>query len=267
MVADLELDCRTLRRWLRDQGIAHTDRVRAESFRGRLADFDILDDARRTAWATALRAWGVRVLVIDPLGPLLATYGFSEDSNTDVSMVLNAVSTLAAEAGLSEIMIVHHMGHNGERSRGASRLRGWPDAEWRLVREGAAEGQEPPPDAARFFIAEGRDVAVPETRLSYDPSSRHLSVAGGSRIQHAATKWEPDVLAAVQAHPGASGRAIEDALASVPQRAGRQALRALVAAGKVHRFSKGRTVHHVASDECDAPTACLLAKKEAGLDD
>jgi hypothetical protein len=61
-VADLELDRRTLRRWLRDQAIRKTDRVMAERFRGQVSLFDVLDEARREKWAAFLagsevKAW------------------------------------------------------------------------------------------------------------------------------------------------------------------------------------------------------------------
>jgi hypothetical protein len=269
-IADLELDRRTLRRWLRDQNIYNTDRVRAESFRGKLDEFDILDPARLEEWAQALRSWAIKILVVDPIGPLLATYGFSEESNTDVSKVLAAIDTLAADAGIEEVLLVHHMGHSGERSRGASVFRGWPDAEWRLVYEETERGKEPKPDAARFFIAQGRDVAVPESRLEFDPETRHLSIAGGNRAQHAATKNSPDVLKAVTGNPGANKSVLEQAWvdAGVSLHAGRGALKTLIADGKVHTYpGKQRAIHHVLSDQCEAPTACLLAKKEAGLDD
>ena len=52
---------------------------------------------------------------------------------------------LLSEARIGEGVFVHHMGHYGERARGDSRLRDWPDGEWRLVRQ--AEG----PTAPRFI--------------------------------------------------------------------------------------------------------------------
>jgi RecA-family ATPase len=267
-IADLELDRRTLRRWLRDQNIKNPAWVRAESFRGRLDDFDILNPARRDEWARALRSWAIKILVVDPVGPLIAAYGFSEESNTDVAKVLGAIDALAAEADVEEVLLVHHMGHSGERSRGASVFRTWPDAEWRLLREEPPRGKEASPDAARFFTAEGRDVAVYETKLDYDPTTRHLSIAGGTRSQYAANKHGPAVLQAVTDNPGLSGRALEDVWGDIPQTAGRKALKALVKAGEVHTVSGPRkALHHVRSDGCGAPTACLLAKKEGGLDE
>jgi hypothetical protein len=165
---DLELGRDMLHRWMGDQKIGDTDRLMLESLRGRAHLFDVLDDKRRQKWARLLAHYGVKVLILDPLGALLDAYGRDENSNSDVGPVLQALDALKAEAGIEELFLAHHMGHSGERSRGASKLRGWPDAEWFIVRERAANGEEPPPDSERFFLAEGRDVMVPETRLEYD---------------------------------------------------------------------------------------------------
>ena len=75
---------------------------------------------------------------------------------------LAAIDALATQGDVEETMLVHHMGHNGERSRGGSVFRGWPDAEWRLLREEVKPGHQPPPDGPRFFSAEGRDVTLHE---------------------------------------------------------------------------------------------------------
>ncbi|BAS10405.1 conserved hypothetical protein [Arthrobacter sp. Hiyo4] len=51
LLIDNELDVRHLKRWLRDQGIVHTDRVDVLSLRGRVGSFDLLDPAKRAEWA------------------------------------------------------------------------------------------------------------------------------------------------------------------------------------------------------------------------
>jgi hypothetical protein len=134
-------------------------------------------------------------------------------------------------------MVIHHMGHAGERSRGASRLRDWPDAEWRLVRERPDNvNEEPPPDAARFFAAEGRDVAVRETRLDYDQATRRLSIAGGNRVQHKATKDMPVMLEIIANKPGMNGKELEARgkfVAGISRERTRAAVTALIEAGKV----------------------------------
>jgi hypothetical protein len=247
-VLDLELDRRMLRRWLGNQGIGKRDQVMAEALRGRAHLFDVLDDKRRGKWAALLEQYGVKVLLLDPLGALLDAYGRDENSNSDVGPVLQALDALKAEAGVQELLLAHHMGHQGERSRGASKLRGWPDAEWFLVRERAASGEEPPPDAARFFLAEGRDVMVPERQISYDPATRRLTVAGGNRVQHQATKNGPALLKIIEQTPGLSGREIIDAAMAqgIAKHATETALRKLARDGlvKVKPGPKRANLYH-----------------------
>ena len=84
------------------------------------------------------------------------------------------LDALLAEAGIPDALVVHHMGHTNERSRGDSRLRDWPDVEWRLMRK------DDDPASARFFTAYGRDVDVEEQELGYDAATRRLTVVGGS---------------------------------------------------------------------------------------
>lgn len=202
-VADLELDRSTLRRWLRAHRIKNEDQVMAQDFRGKVTSLDVLDGRCRREWATYLADHNVKVLILDPLAALLGAYGYDENDNTGIGHLLAALDVLKADAGIPELMVIHHMGHGAERSRGASRLRDWPDVEWRLVRERPDNPkEEPPPDAARFFAAEGRDVAVRETRLSYDHETRKLSIVGGNRVQHKATKDMPAVLAIIAEKPG-----------------------------------------------------------------
>ncbi len=96
------------------------------------------------------------------------------------------------------------MGHSGERSRGDTRIRDWPDAEWQLIRE-ATDGEQLP-EARRFFKAYGRDVNVPEGLLKHDEGTRRMTLAGGGRRQTAAESLVPDVLDYLDGHPGASQR-------------------------------------------------------------
>ena len=99
------------------------------------------------------------------------------------------------------------MGHSGERSRGDSRIRDWPDVEWRLVR------QDEEPASARYISAYGRDVDVVESALLYDPTSRHLTVVGGSRRDAAIRAALRDVTAVLEkSSEPLNGRAIELAL-------------------------------------------------------
>lgn len=210
VVIDNEMSRGQLRRWLRDQGIRQPERVHVVVLRGRVGSFNLLDPYTRAAWAEALRDVGASFVVFDCLRPVLDALGL--DESREAGRFLVAFDALLREAGVDEAALVHHMGHTGERSRGDSRLRDWPDVEWRLVRQVRA-GEEPDPSAARFFSAYGRDVDVPEGGLSFDPLSRRLSLTGGSRRDAGARAAIPAVLAVLaEADESLSGRAIEQAL-------------------------------------------------------
>jgi len=117
-----------------------------------------------------------------------------------------AFDALLAEAKIGEAMVVHHMGHTNERSRGDSRLRDWPDVEWRLVRE------DDDPASSRFITAYGRDVNVPESQLEFNPTGRRLTIAGGSRRDIKTEEALVSITAALKAGGEMSGRAIKSAL-------------------------------------------------------
>lgn len=217
---DNELDRNMLRRWLREQGIDRKEGFAVLPLRGHLSTFDILDPATRTYWAGALRDLGTDVAVIDCLRPILDAFGL--DENREAGRMLTAIDELLGEAGVDEALIVHHMGHTQERSRGDSRLRDWPDVEWRLVRQDPDD-----PASPRYFSAFGRDVDIPETSLTYDPDRRRLIQATGDRRQAAAHTVVPALLELLAEHPsGLSGRQIEKELtdAGHTQKAIRQAL-------------------------------------------
>lgn len=232
VLLDDELDENMVRRWLREQGIHHTAAAAVVSLRGRLSSFDLLDPETRTEWAAALREAGATVVVLDCLAPILDALGLSEDK--EAGRFLVALDEMLKEAGVQEAVIVHHMGHSGERSRGASRLRDWPDVEWRLVREKDENG-ESEPNADRYFSAYGRDVDIAEGLLAYDHATRRLTLAGGSR-KDAKTRGVTGVIVEfLTLSPGSSGRQIEEAAmaAEHPQKVAREALKKLIAEGQV----------------------------------
>jgi hypothetical protein len=229
VLVDDELHESTLRRWLRGQGIVRTDRVHLVALRGRVSTFDIMSDRTRDAWARQLADVGASVVVLDCLRPILDAHGLSEDKDT--GKVLGAFDELLGAAGADEATVVHHMGHHGERSRGDSRLRDWPDAEWRLVRDGDQ------PSDPRYFAAYGRDVDVAEQRVDLD-GERRLVVTGGSRRDQHAEVALSAVLDLLGSVPDLSGRAIEQRLADTDH--SRDAIRRGVALG----VADGRIVTH-----------------------
>jgi hypothetical protein len=188
VLIDNEMSENTLRRWLRSQHIANTAAVvDVVTLRGKVATFNLIDDRCRAAWAQRLRDVGCDYLVLDCLRPVLDALGL--DENRDAGRFLVAFDALLAEADIGDALLVQHMGHGSERARGDSRMQDWPDAIWRLIRE------DDNPDSPRYFTAYGRDVDVREGRLSFDPSTRRLTYAPGSRTD---AKAEAAQLAVVE---------------------------------------------------------------------
>jgi hypothetical protein len=242
VLLDGELDERMLRRWLREQRIRDTDRIALVSLRGRLSSLNLLDPAVREEWAGELRALDAGLVVLDCLRPVLDALGLDEDK--EAGRLCVTFDELLAAANVDEGLVVHHMGHNGERSRGSSRLRDWPDVEWKLVR------QDDDPASARFFSAYGRDVDVPESALAYDANSRQLSVVGGNRQDSKARVLVPAVLDVLgEAKEPLTTRALVDLLADTgPRDTVREAVALAVAAGSVRTEPGPRrsTLHRLA---------------------
>jgi hypothetical protein len=255
---DNELDPRMMRRWLRDQGIINEDRVVVVSLRGAISTFNLLDEECRARWAKKLRDVFASVIILDCLRPVLDAIGLSEDK--EAGRFLVAFDALLAEAGASEALVTHHMGHTGERSRGDTRIRDWPDVEWTLVREKPEEGEEPDANARRYFKAYGRDVDQPESLLTYEHENRSLSMSGGSRKDTAIDAVVPDITDYLKATPGASGRQIELYLAPAHSRELiRKALRRATLSGLIETEPGARnaTLHYLVDppEIASAPSA------------
>ena len=184
---DFEMGPRHLRAWLRDQRIENDDRLRVYALRGQCSRFNILESGIRAAWARELRESQVSYLVLDCLRPVLDALGL--DEHHEAGRFLVALDALLEEAGIPDALLVHHMGHAGERSRGDSRLRDWPDVEWRLVRSGDD------PASPRYITAYGRDVDQRESALHFDADTGRLTLTEGSRRDEPLRRCLDEVLA------------------------------------------------------------------------
>ena len=265
VLIDDELGENTLRRWLREQNIVNTTAVvDVVSLRGRLAAFNLLDDHCHQQWTQRLQDYGCDYLILDCLRPVLDALGL--DENRDAGKFLGAFDALLTGAGVNDAAVVQHMGHSGERARGDSRLQDWPDALWRIVRETEE------PDSDRYFSAYGRDVNVAEGRLSFDPATRRLTYAAGSRTDAQAEAARAAVIEFLvgAASRGAkpNGSAIENELTPPhTQKAVRQAVAALVRGGlvAVDDGPRNSKLHYIAHpcDECRMPVASGRATHES----
>jgi hypothetical protein len=241
VVIDNEMSPDMLRRWYQDLRVVNADRVHLFTLRGQGAALDIIDARVRAEWVARLRELpgGTSVLLLDCLQPAIAALGLSENSNDDVSRFLVAFDALKYEAGIGETFIWHHSGHVEERSRGASRLRDWPDVEWRYMRERSPEGEEI--DAGvRFLAAYGRDVDVPEARLDYDPATRRLTYVGGDRRRHRIDRHAPAAQRIVVENPGITAGDLKEMIKAETAVANNSTLVNIVA-----RAEELGLVHHV----------------------
>lgn len=205
VILDFEMSGHQLDKWMADQQISNDDRLIPIPMRGNASSFDIIDPRVRSQWAAKLRELGCQYLTLDCLRPVLDALGL--DEHHDAGKFLVAFDALLAEAGIPDALVVHHMGHTAERSRGDSRLRDWPDVEWRLVREDPED-----PASRRYVSAYGRDVDIAESQLEHNAETRHLVVMGGSRKESAGRLALPDVLDVIGSRER-SGNEIEKALA------------------------------------------------------
>lgn len=171
---DDELDERMLQDWLANIGITNTSRVRIKTLRGKLSQFNIVDDETRRLWAEQLT--GTDYLILDCLRPVLDANGL--DENHEAGIFLNAFDALLAEAHIDSGLIVHHMGHGAQRSRGDSRIMDWPDALWKLTKTDPDDMASP-----RQFEAFGREVNIEKHELDYRGGK--LTLAGARPKNHA----------------------------------------------------------------------------------
>lgn len=204
-VIDPEMAKRQVRLWLRDQRIRNTDRVVLVFLRGRAATFDPLSADSRAWWADWFKQHDVRYLILDGLRPVLDALALNE--HTDAGRFLVGLDALLEAADIPEALVIHHMGHMGERSRGDSRIVDWADVNLKLTR------QDDDPASARYISAYGRDVDQPEARLDYDPLLRRLTIVGGSRYDARLDTVLEAIVAALEAtDEPLSGRRVKDAL-------------------------------------------------------
>ena len=259
VLIDVEMSERMMIDWLDDQSIRNIDAVIPIALRGKVTAFDIFDPDTFASWVKTFREREASYLILDPLRPIMDCLGL--DEHRDGGRFLVRLDQLAEEAGIGELLVIHHHGHAGERARGDSRFRDWPDCEWRLVRQDPDDQSSP-----RFFSAVGRDVDLPECRLEYDPASRRLSIGGGSRRDEALHAALDEVLLLLTVEPGLSGRAIESR-----SNLGQKVVRAALALGREQgsiRTEQGpkRAILHYAdpSSASVRPSASLVRQRASG---
>jgi hypothetical protein len=194
VLLNMEVGENTIRRWMRQAGIGAPERVVVANLRGKATALALGSEAGRRRLATFLRSHEAEVVILDPLAPVLAAHGLDENANADVATFFAWWSEALGLAGVLDDVIVHHTGHAGERSRGASRLLDEPDAIWTMTKD-AEESDDGYSSLAptRYLAAYGRDVDLPQQSLAYDPETRRLTLTGQGKGKAAEGKAEKAV--------------------------------------------------------------------------
>jgi hypothetical protein len=235
-------------RWLADLGLSkkQTARVHVANLRG--TENPLSTERGRLELTTYMREHRIAFLIVDPFG---RAYNGDQDSNSAVGPWLTTLDELATSGGAREVVLAVHAGWGGTergqggqvRARGASALHDWPDAIWRLSRDGEA----------RFFEAEGRDVLFESDRLAYEPNARRLALTGtggrtAARRATKATELAEPILTIVRNTQGIGASGIGDALRmqGIPFSKGDEsaAITALVSDRSILRFRDGKVWRH-----------------------
>lgn len=252
VLVNVELTTNQVRSWLRQQGIANVDRLHVWNLRGQTSRFAIHVPEIRAKIAAELKAIDCGTLVIDPVGPIWDSFGIDENGNTEVGEWLQHLDALKHEGGVDQGFCVVHAGHGSNgRARGASKQLGWGDSLWQLTKEG--EDDVPPYDglgfgeakyAPRFFRAEGRDVFVPKTQLSFDDEHKHLTALSRHEVQEHKRDAEAEMVARiVTAQPGIAAVELREKMhCSNDNKTG--AIQRAVTAGMIVLEQDGRAKHY-----------------------
>lgn len=174
VVADLELHPKQTKAWARGLSLSDPDRVIYLNLRGKVKELDLFTEEGRDDITSFLMSVNAQVLILDPLRPLVDTFGLNEW--TDLTKIFEHLKEVTQDAGVGELMLIHHAGAAGFnaaatdiRGRGDSGLEGGVDV---IIRTSGVKDRD-----ARQFTAFGREVDT-GTIVTYDKKSG-LYIADG----------------------------------------------------------------------------------------
>ena len=270
-VFNYEVDERQYRRWLRDVGIEHADRVHLLHLRGKTLP---LVTPRVRAWVTAwLADRDIGLWVLDPYSRAYIGSVDNSNSESEVSVFLDALDVVKADAGVSELVMPVHspkarVEDGSETAIGSQRLEGWPDAMWFLTRDGRQ----------RYLRAEGRDIEVNEKQLNYDSNARRLSfdqfgtdrraARDRAKVEKQAAEQAADLsklIGFIRADPGCTTNTIRDggmgfSSSKIGSLVGLSSGRIVIESGA------NRSKMHFLKEHFDPPTPVSILGGTVGLD-
>jgi hypothetical protein len=239
---NFEMSRAQFRDWTVKLGIRRPERIWAFTARGYRLPISV--DLVAERMSEELRRRSVELWIIDTKQRAQLGVVTNENSNDEVTRWLDLLDQIKAEAGVQDLIVTSHFGHQEERTRGASAILGWADCNWTLAVEKDRDGQK----VGRFLGAEGRDVDQDQQQLSFDPETKRLSIVGATRIQvrkaQRQDRYDLQALRAVAAFDGITGAKLHKAITKVPNEDKAAAIERIALAGWIRKVEDGRSTQH-----------------------
>lgn len=166
-----EMDKKQFRYWLNQTDIENTDRILPLNLRGyRLAFWD---EGEMNRLAEYLLQEEVGFIIMDPASKAWRGLIDNEGDNVQLAEFFGAIDELKRLADVSNLLLAVHTPRDeaaSQRARGGGEIEAWPDGNWYL---GKARGT-----TTRTLRAEGRDIELDETALTYIGETRELRAVG-----------------------------------------------------------------------------------------
>jgi len=195
---NMELTDGQMQRWTKRLGLSESSSIYFWNLRGKPNPFR--SEIARRVLIEQLRSLGVKTLFIDTFAKV---FPGNANDNSEVNRFLVMLDGVLEEAGIEQLVMLLHAGHEGKKIRGASALNDHPDSIWYLTTDEAGN---------RFFSALGRDVDVPEGHLLLDKGTYEITFTGEGRSARKVSNQREIVLEFVESHPGCKAKEIDEIL-------------------------------------------------------
>jgi hypothetical protein len=234
------------RRWLRRVGIINTHNVNVVHLRGLSLPLALPDVRAKVArW---LEDANTGLWIVDPASRAMAGMGDGSD-NKDVNLFVGWLDEIKALAGVRDLVLNIHMGHNASVDKGAERALGaqawsaWADALWFLTLDEKAGVK------SRWFHADGRDVSMDKMLVSYQAEDMSVALVDVDPERHEESQFENAILDWVRHNPGCSTRTLRDSVSGSNTRI-KESVERLVRDQKisVRELGNNRREHYLTAD-------------------
>jgi hypothetical protein len=197
---NVEMDAEDFELYLREAKVENTDGVAIWNLRGHR--LDLLDEMHREKATQWLKDQDVSYWVVDPWARICAWAQVNENENGPVSELLQRVREIADDAGVAELLLVHHAGYVQGRARGASVFSDNADVLWQYDRS---------EDDTRFLHVFGRGIKDLKgvVELEDDGVTRFRAMSRSHAKQSTAMHAAVDH---VKANPGCNRTSVYDVL-------------------------------------------------------